>query len=160
MGQIFTLRKHRSKRKTPVNPLKSSKVKNVLSDEIAKTKTKIIHRKNSNKDSEEFLNTLNSFTKNNSGAEYKSERNVMHEQYRDALNAAPSASGRVSCLTGRASSFKMRNIQNIGSFKLDRSVSFHLDGSDQKVRTYQMALREIQVLSHIGRGQIVEVYLG
>jgi hypothetical protein len=158
--KIFqTMRKKKQtqqrKRQTPINPLKSAKVTKVLSKQIDCHETKIIHRKNSIKDSEDFLETLNNINSDESNQESKSK---VHESYRDELDAAPFASGRKSRLTGRASSFKIRNIGNIGSFKLDRSINFKVD--DIKVRTYQMALKEIQVLSHIGRGMIAEVYLG
>lgn len=148
--------KKSTKRKTPINPLKSVKITEVLSTQNKAMGTKIIHRKNSHKDSEIFLDSLSSFS-SGSSAESKSKE-LVHETYRDELEAAPYASGRASRLTGRASSFKLRNMKNIGSFKLDRSINFKID--DIKVRTYQMALKEIQVLSHIGRGMIAEVYLG
>lgn len=155
-------RARQQKRKTPINPLKSAKVTKVLSKELKATETKIIHRKNSKKDSDNFLEALNSmsFSENDDEGYQAGKKSTddIHSTYRNELAAAPEASGRASRLTGRASSFRMRNIQNIGSFKLDRSISFAHD--DKKIRTYQMALKEIQVLSHIGRGMIAEVYLG
>ena len=149
----------RRQNKTLINPLKSSKVTKILQNEMEQTKTKIIHRKNSIKDSDDFLDQLNSVAvvKNNQEAEM--QRDNMHKEYRDALEAAPYASGRISRLTGEKFSFQIKNIQNIGYVKLDRSISFNsMDGT--QVRTYQMALREIQVLSHIGCGMIADVYLG